>query len=607
MRARSKKAVLLFGVTAGLLLLGWSAGADETREVSGALVSGAIAGETVAVRINGAPPQLADGWSNAVDPNDVVVDVAADGTFEIPLSIDGPAFYRLTIDETTVEIFLEPGDHSHVGYTAGAEPAVEFSGDRAELNEILRTVNGLVVASRSHIRKHAVEIFSSEPDAFATRFETLRAELFAELESLLAGVADVPPAFAARVHDDVEYWFRLLEVSYPSVHHEMTGERLDVPDSYLEELSRGRLDRAESMTSRLYVAFLNEYVGISSMRDRWTLSRNLPREKLVSRYEAIAALETSPEIENYLLGEMFRNFRISYGPRDWGRALIALEKDDPDNPVAAAVRPLYEQDMARREEPDEIRVFKEVDGVSLEAHIFYPADLEPGDLGQGDLEPGDRPSAYLFFHGGGWAIGTPEWGYAACERMAARGMVAITFEYRLADVHGTGLFASVEDVQSAVRWARQQANEGGLPIDPDRVVAAGFSAGGHLAGGAAILDIIGPEEPSPRPNALVIHSSSYNLTKGRFFEAMTGGRAEEVSLTHQVESGLVPAILFHGRYDHLAPLSEFEEFVDRMEELDNDFEYHLFEVGHFFRDDEARKQVHDLTDTFLVRRGFIDQ
>ena len=585
-------------VVALALLLGVCAGAADPARGDGAQVTGEIDGDApTEVRVNGTPPPLADDWSNAADPNDVVVDVAADGTFEIALAIDGPAFYRLTAGETTVELYLEPGDHSRVSFSTGEEPGVAFGGDRAALNDFSRRLTELLVASRRHIRQHGVEIFSSDPQTFASRIETLRSELLAEHESFLAGRDETPPAFAERTRDDITYWFLMLETEYPSVHHELTGELAGVPESYLDELASGRLNRPQSMTSALYVAFLDDYVDITSMGERWNLSRNLPREKLVSRYQAIAALETSATIRDYLLAEMFRNFRISYGPRDWGRALLALEADDPDNAVAAAVRPLYERDMARREEPDEIRVFRTVDGVELEAHIFHPEDLEPTD----------RRSAYLFFHGGGWAIGTPEWGYAACERMAARGMVAITFEYRLADVHGTGLFASVEDVQSAVRWARELSGvaEGGLPIDPTRVVAAGFSAGGHLAAGAAILDVIGPEEPSPRPNALVIHSSSYNLTKSRFFDAMTGGRAEEVSLTHRVEGGLVPTILFHGRYDHLAPLSEFEEFVARMEELDNDFEYHLFEVGHFFRNDEARRQVHDLTDAFLVRRGFL--
>ena len=64
---------------------------------------------------------------------------------------------------------------------------------------------------------------------------------------------------------------------------------------------------------------------------------------------------------------------------------------------------------------------------------------------------------------------------------------------------------------------------------------------------------------------------------------MTGGRAEEVSLQHQVRAGLVPTILFHGSEDYLAPLPEFRAFEARMTEMGNDFEAHLFEgVGHFF-------------------------
>ena len=589
---------------------------DPSASSSGeARVVGEILGSEISeVRLNGAPPRLEDGWSNDADPNELPFEVAPDGTFESSLKLEKPSFYRLTAGERTVELFLAPGDVSRVVFRADAEreaegeaggegrPEVEFSGDRATLNQFTVRLDALLQGARQEFDQNAREIFSLDPAGLENWVAEGRQELLDEHEAFVASQADVPQAYIERTRDDIVHWFKRVQILYPSVHHELTGSPAGVAASYLEEVAGDSFEQPGSLSSLFYVRFLDEYVNLASAGDLKYSPRNLPREKLLSRYEAIDRLPAPPEVKNYLLEEMFRNFRISYGPADWGPALASLTERDPGNPVALAVQPLYEQDMARRDEPDEIRIYRRVDGIELEAHLFYPEGLAPGGGA-----PEDRRSAYLFFHGGGWASGTPEWGYESCQRLAAQGMVAISFEYRLADVHGTGLFASVEDVQAAVRWVRSLAGQGeeGLPIDPDRVVAAGFSAGGHLAAGAAILEIIGPSEPSPRPNALVIHSSSYNLTKSRFFDAMTGGRAEEVSLIHQVYSGLVPTILFHGRYDHLAPLGEFQEFVDRMKTLDNDFEHHLFDVGHFFRNAEARTKVHELTNDFLARRGFL--
>ena len=45
--------------------------------------------------------------------------------------------------------------------------------------------------------------------------------------------------------------------------------------------------------------------------------------------------------------------------------------------------------------------------------------------------------------------------------------------------HGVTPKECVEDAKSAVRWLRQNAAK--LGIDPNRIVAAGGSAGGHIA------------------------------------------------------------------------------------------------------------------------------
>ena len=587
-----------------LVVVGCSSAVDD-KGVGKALLTGWIADGGIAeVRINGAPPAISDGWSNTEDLNDVVVSVQADGTFEIPLALNGPKFLRLSVAGRTIEIFLEPGQISSVsiGSTSGSKngPTIDFSGDNATQNRFSMELAGLLAESERNLGQNVVEIFSLDLSGFEARLDTLKQNLLEQHKRFLDENTDTRNLYVQRSLADVDYWFKTLKLLYPTVHLEVTGKSADVDSSYLEDVGQGSFDQPDWLSSSTFVRFLDQYVDLVSAGDLRFGSRDLPREILVSRYQAIESLAASPEIKTYLFEQMFRTFRTSYGPRDWGPVLSLLDQSGVDNRVVAAVKPLYEQDLAQREEPDEIRVFREVDGVSLEAHIFYPRGSRQGE---------NRP-AYLFFHGGGWAIGTPEWGYANCKRMASKGMVAISFEYRLADVHGSNILASVDDVQFAVRWAREHAGrrDGELGIDPERIVAAGFSAGGHLAAAAAILDVHGDSTPSSKPNALIIHSSSYNLTKGSFFYAMTDGDPEAVSLYHQVRTDLVPAILFHGSDDHLATIDEFREFVGRMESLDNDFEYHIFEdVGHFFRNEDARSRVIRLTDEFLAKRGFLDR
>lgn len=62
--------------------------------------------------------------------------------------------------------------------------------------------------------------------------------------------------------------------------------------------------------------------------------------------------------------------------------------------------------------------------------------------------------------------------------------LSITADYRLKSRHGTTPLECIEDATSATRYVRAHAKE--LGVDPDRIVASGGSAGGHIAACAVI-------------------------------------------------------------------------------------------------------------------------
>ncbi|MEU6665722.1 alpha/beta hydrolase [Streptomyces sp. NPDC046727] len=87
-------------------------------------------------------------------------------------------------------------------------------------------------------------------------------------------------------------------------------------------------------------------------------------------------------------------------------------------------------------------------------------------------------------HGGGLVAGTNRAGLAeplawACEL----GAVVVSVEYRLAPEHPYP--APTEDVYAGLLWTAEHARE--IGGDPDRIVAAGASAGGGLAAALALL------------------------------------------------------------------------------------------------------------------------
>lgn len=92
--------------------------------------------------------------------------------------------------------------------------------------------------------------------------------------------------------------------------------------------------------------------------------------------------------------------------------------------------------------------------------------------------PDETPAPTLvFYHGGGWCLGTLDSADGICRRLCNRvGAVVISVDYRLAPENPFP--AAVEDALTAVRWA----DEWGHTVGGDgQVGVAGTSAGGGIA------------------------------------------------------------------------------------------------------------------------------
>jgi acetyl esterase len=100
--------------------------------------------------------------------------------------------------------------------------------------------------------------------------------------------------------------------------------------------------------------------------------------------------------------------------------------------------------------------------------------------------------AILYFHGGGWVIGSLEGYDLPCRFFCAQtGCAVVAIDYRLAPEHKFP--AAVDDALWAFHWLAGQA--AGLGIDPARIVVAGDSAGGGLAAVVAQLARGGSQTP----------------------------------------------------------------------------------------------------------------
>lgn len=268
--------------------------------------------------------------------------------------------------------------------------------------------------------------------------------------------------------------------------------------------------------------------------------------------------------------------------------------------------------------------YKTVGDTSLNAYVFEPADHSSND----------RRPAIVFFFGGGWRSGTPGQFHAQCKHFAARGLVALTVDYRVSSRHGVTPQECLADAKSAIRWVRQNAER--LGVDPERIVAAGGSAGGHLAAATAVIrDFDEPEEDhsiSSAPNACILYNPALILTnyEGRDYldpertedlAERTGGRARDLSPIHHVRPQLPPMLILHGEADDVVPYSSAERFAEVMQAAGNDCQLIGFpDEGHGFfntgRGGDAARQYHEIqvyrrttaaAENFLVAHDILER
>jgi acetyl esterase/lipase len=116
--------------------------------------------------------------------------------------------------------------------------------------------------------------------------------------------------------------------------------------------------------------------------------------------------------------------------------------------------------------------------LQVTANVAYgPHARQRLDVWRTPSTPQDAP-VIVYFHGGGWTFGDKrEQGRPMLHEFVSRGWVVVTSNYRLAPYDPWP--AHIVDAKRVLGWVKKFiANYGG---DPERIVLAGGSAGGHLA------------------------------------------------------------------------------------------------------------------------------
>jgi acetyl esterase/lipase len=302
--------------------------------------------------------------------------------------------------------------------------------------------------------------------------------------------------------------------------------------------------------------------------------------------------------ENVLLVNQSKDF-------DWQRYTIS-DKVHPNeagaNKMAQVWFDAMKKDVLKKASPftPTIVTYKTLEQGNLKLHIFKPEHLKKGG----------KHAAIVYFFGGGWTLGTPLQFYRECAYYASKGMVAVSAEYRISYLHHSTPFQSVEDARDVIRWLRENAQK--LNLDPNKIAAAGASAGGHLA---AATGIINSESTniSSRPNLLLLYYPVIDNSEEGYGPSTMKKRYQEISPLHNIGKMAPPALFILGTKDALIPVKKAEEFKYKMEEHGVYCELHLIEnAGHpiFYYSKDLTPDfytIRTLSDNFLKKFGFLEK
>jgi acetyl esterase/lipase len=224
-----------------------------------------------------------------------------------------------------------------------------------------------------------------------------------------------------------------------------------------------------------------------------------------------------------------------------------------------------------------------------DAKIAVQNDIVYGKAGGTELKldlarpaEGDGPfPAVLVIHGGAWRQGNKADMRPALTEFARRGYVAVSPQYRFCPKETFP--AQVHDVKAAVRWLK--AHAGDYKVDPARVGAMGFSAGGHLS---LMLGLTGPDDglegesttgaPDSKVRAVVNYFGPTDLAAADIPDVTVplvrdflGGSVKEKPETAAKASPLTyvskddpPVLTFQGTRDPLVPHSQALKLAEAM-------------------------------------------
>lgn len=281
---------------------------------------------------------------------------------------------------------------------------------------------------------------------------------------------------------------------------------------------------------------------------------------------------------------------------------------------AAPVQELSVEEARRLNEERAAGLFGPTDALGAIADRAVPGPGRPVRVRIYEPQGGTRPQpALVYFHGGGWVVGSLDSHDGVCRALAARTpCVVVAVDYRLAPEHRFP--APVEDAWAATAWVAEQAAS--LGADLARIAVGGDSAGGNLA---AVVALRARDRGLPLALQLLVYPvTDHDLDRASYLENASGfgltrdamrwywdhylgsdgdGTHPEASPLRAADlRGVAPALVVTAEFDPLR--DEGEEYARRLEEAGVPVTLSRYEglIHGFYRMPAVVERAHDALD-----------
>jgi acetyl esterase/lipase len=511
---------------------------------------------------------------NSIVVGDSLIALNKKGAFRIEENIVEPTYIKIKYSNIDYDIFVEPNEQlSFIFNGNDFFGTIEFEGKAASINSFLIQEHLVNRKVSKYFSDNFYEIYTKDESEFVSIVDSLRAQVSVPFEEFVKQYPETNKWFITLMRAEIKYSFDKILLDFPFYQLKFKNIKTDFTPELAKRLYNVELNKPELLESEEFVKYA---LACFRLKIKDEIANNPQIKKSDNKWLEASFNVVLREIRNQQLLDFFLNNYLfqhieNNGIKNINRFITIFNEKCKSVQYKKDINDYYLKELANRENHI-IKTYKTVDGFNLDAHIFIPKDLKEGEK---------RP-ALVYFHGGSWSEGKPDWGFGNSKY----GFVVVCIEYRYYDRYGTLPFEGVSDAKSAIRWIRKNADE--LNIDGNKIIATGNSAGGHLALCTAIIDALDEQNEdlsiSSKPNALILKSAVYDPTRNAWFEYLLENKNDilKISPIHNVKGGLPPTIIFHSTDDPMVHFKTAKDFANKMKDAGNDcILYELNGLGHF--------------------------